>query len=253
MPDFQLKGKRVLITGGSRGIGKSIARVFAQEGAAVVIAARGRERLEAAAAELEKETGRAVFPIVADTGNKASVDALIAQAVKRLGGLDILVNNAAVPGGISSATSLDQIIDEEVLLDIDIKVVGYLRTARAAAPHLLANGWGRIINIGGLALRRTGRPVATLRNAGVAAITKNLADELGPKGITVNALHPGATRTERTDDEAAKRAGGNNSIGRIVDSSEVAWVAAFLASPLSAAINGEAIPVGGGAPGPIYY
>lgn len=253
MPDFKLTGKRVLVTGGSRGIGKAIARVFASEGAQVVIASRGRESLEASAAALEKETGRAVFPIVADTGNKASVDALVAQTVKRLGGIDILINNAAVPGGISSATSLDQIIDEEALLDIDIKVIGYLRTARAVAPHLIANGWGRIINIGGLAYRRTGRPVATLRNAGVAAITKNLADELGPKGINVNVLHPGATRTERTDAEAAKRAAANNSIGRIVDAEEVAWVAAFLASPLSAAINGEAIPVGGGAPGSIYY
>jgi NAD(P)-dependent dehydrogenase (short-subunit alcohol dehydrogenase family) len=253
MPDFQLKGKRVLITGGSRGIGKAIARVFAQEGAQVVIASRGRESLEATAAELEKETGRAVFPITADTGNKASVDALVAQTVKRLGGIDILINNAAVPGGISSATSLEQIIDEEALLDIDIKVIGYLRTARAAAPHLIANGWGRIINIGGLALRRTGRPIATLRNVGVAAITKNLADELGPKGINVNAIHPGATRTERTDLEAAERAGKNNSIGRIVDAGEVAWIVAFLASPLGAAINGEAIPVGGGAPGTIHY
>jgi NAD(P)-dependent dehydrogenase (short-subunit alcohol dehydrogenase family) len=253
MPDFQLKGKRVLITGGSRGIGKAIARVFAQEGAQVVIAARGKESLEAAAAELEKETGRAVFPIVADTGNKASVDSLVAQTVKRLGGIDILINNAAVPGGISPATALDQIINEEALLDIDIKVIGYLRTARAAAPHLIANGWGRIINIGGLALRRTGRPIATLRNVGVAAITKNLADELGPKGINVNAIHPGATRTERTDAEAAERAGKNNSIGRIVDAGEVAWIVAFLASPLGAAINGEAIPVGGGAPGSIYY
>jgi NAD(P)-dependent dehydrogenase (short-subunit alcohol dehydrogenase family) len=253
MPDFQLKGKRVLVTGGSLGIGKAIARIFAQEGANVVIAARGKESLEATAAQLEKETGRAVFPIVADTGNKASVDSLVAQTVKRLGGIDILVNNAAVPGGISAATRLEQIIDEEVLLDIDIKVVGYLRTARAAAPHLIANGWGRIINIGGLALRRTGRPVATLRNVGVAALTKNLADELGPKGINVNALHPGATRTERTDAEAVKRAGGNNSIGRIVDAEEVAWVVAFLASPLSAAINGEAIPVGGGVPGTIHY
>jgi NAD(P)-dependent dehydrogenase (short-subunit alcohol dehydrogenase family) len=253
MLDFQLKGKRVLVTGGSRGIGKAIAQVFAREGAQVVIAARGRESLEATAAELEKETGRAVFPIVADTGNKASVEALVQQTIKRLGGIDILINNAAVPGGISTATSLEQIIDEEVLLDIDIKVVGYLRTARAVAPHLIANGWGRIINIGGLALRRTGRPVATLRNVEVAAITKNLADELGPKGINVNALHPGATRTERTDAEAAKRGGGNNSIGRIVDAQEVAWIAAFLASPLGAPINGEAIPVGGGAPGSIHY
>ncbi len=95
-------------------------------------------------------------------------------------------------------------VDEQALEDINIKVVGYLRTARAAAPHLVANGWGRIINIGGLAIHNTGRPVATLRNVGVAAITKNLADELGPKGVNVVAVHPGVTRTERTDPQSAK-------------------------------------------------
>ena len=121
------------------------------------------------------------------------------------------------------------------------------------APHLVAAGWGRIINIGGLAIRKTGRPVATLRNVGVAAITKNLADELGPKGINVVAVHPGATRTERTTKDAERELAVGVSIGRIVDSAEVAWVVAFLASPKSVAINGDAIAIGGGSIGAIYY
>ena len=129
----------------------------------------------------------------------------------------------------------------------------YLRTARALAPHLVQNGWGRIVNIGGLALYRTGRPVATLRNVGVAAITKNLADELGPRGINVTAVHPGPTRTEQTDPATVAWAATRNTLGRIVEASEVANVVAFLASPLSVAINGEAIPVGGGLPGDIRY
>ncbi|MEY2935352.1 MAG: 3-oxoacyl-[acyl-carrier-protein] reductase [Pseudomonadota bacterium] len=250
--DLELKGKGVIVTGGSRGIGKAIARQLASEGADVVIAARNSDRLGQAAAQLAQETGRRVIPIVADTGDERSVNQLVERAIAELGRVDILVNNAAVPGGISSAMQLDQIVDEQVLQDINIKVVGYLRTARALAPHLIRNGWGRIINIGGLAIHRTGRPVATLRNVGVAAITKNLADELGPKGINVTAVHPGATRTERTD-PTSEKALGNNGIGRLVDASEVAWVVAFLASPRSVAINGDAIATGGGSLGTIHY
>lgn len=251
--DLQLEGKRAIVTGGSRGIGKVIARQLAQEGVDVVIAARSQQPLRAAAAEIAAETGRRVIPLVADTGDERSVNALVTAAVAELGGVDILVNNAAVPGGISPATKLEQIVDQEVLDDINIKVVGYLRTARALAPHLIKNGWGRIINISGLAIHRTGRPVATLRNVGVAAITKNLADELGPKGINVVAVHPGATRTERTDPSSERDLAASVTIGRIVDASEVAYVVTFLASPRSVSINGDAIPVGGGSRGVIYY
>ena len=250
---LELEGKRAIVTGGNRGIGKAIARELARQGADVVLAARDQTALDASAREIAAETGRRFLGLRVETGSKASVDALVAGAVERLGGVDILVNAAAVPGGISSATKLAEIIDEEALLDIDIKVVGYLRTARAVAPHLVAQGWGRIINVGGLAIHRTGRPVATLRNVGVAAITKNLADELGPLGVNVTAVHPGITRTEKTDPATEAELAKSNSIRRLIDASEVAWVVAFLASPRSIAINGDAIPVGGGAPGTIHY
>lgn len=249
----QLEGKRAIVTGGSRGIGKAIARQLALEGADVVIAARDARVLNAAAEELQRATGQKIFPLQVDTTDKASVDALIDASVRELGGVDILVNAAALPGGLSTATRLADIEDDTALQDIDIKVIGYLRTARAVAPHLIKQGWGRIINIGGLAIHKTGRPIATLRNVGVAAITKNLADELGPQGINVTAVHPGATRTERTDAEAEKKAAAANTIGRIVDASEIAYLVAFLASPRSAAINGDAIPAGGGSPGTIHY
>jgi NAD(P)-dependent dehydrogenase (short-subunit alcohol dehydrogenase family) len=117
----------------------------------------------------------------------------------------------------------------------------------------VANGWGRIINIGGLGLYRSARPLTALRNVGVASITKSLADELGAKGVNVVAVHPGTTRTERTDAEAERLAGQGNTLGRIVDAQEVAWVVAFLASPKSVAINGDAIGAGGGIPGFINY
>src|SRR5688500_5134820 len=97
--DLQLQGKRAIVTGGSRGIGKAIARQLALEGVDVVIAARGKEQLQAAARELTAETGRRIIPAVVDTSNEASVNELVAFAVAELGGIDILVNNAALPGG----------------------------------------------------------------------------------------------------------------------------------------------------------
>lgn len=251
--DLGLKGQRALVTGGSRGIGKAIARRLALEGADVAIVARDRARLDATATELAGETGRRIVALSADTGSREQIDALVADVVEALGGLDILVNAAAVPGGLSSATTLAEIEDETALRDLDIKVIGYLRTARAAAPHFLRQGHGRIVNIGGLALRRTGRPVATLRNVGVAAITKSLADELGPHGVSVVAVHPGHTRTERTTPDDEGRAAQSNTIGRIVDAAEIADIVAFLASSRAVALNGGNLDAGGGTPGFIHY
>ncbi len=251
--DLKLEGKCALVTGGSGGIGKVIASQLAQEGVDVVVCARGRDALESTAAALAAQSGRRIVPLVADTSRQESVDAMVQEAIAALGRIDILVNCAAQPAGLSKATRLAQIVDAEALEDINVKVIGYLRTARALAPHMVANGWGRIVNIGGLAIYATGRPVATLRNVGVAAITKSLGDELGPQGINVTAVHPGITRTEAMDAETAARSASSTAIGRVVTAQEVAQVVTFLASPLSVAINGDAIPVGGGWPGATYY
>jgi NAD(P)-dependent dehydrogenase (short-subunit alcohol dehydrogenase family) len=252
--DLQLKGKRAIVTGGSRGIGKAIALQLAEEGVDVVIAARGREQLEATAAEIAKATGRRIVPIVADMGDDASVEALVAMAAGELGGLDILVNNAAAPGGTVPSAKIEQVTGANLLFDVNIKVAGYLRSARAATPHLLKNGWGRIVNIGGGAARQTGNYIASVRNVAVSALTKNLGDELGPKGINVVAIHPGRTRAGRTIDPAEEtRLTASVSIGRLVDATEIAFLVAFLVSPKSVAINGETIAAGGGALGPINY
>jgi len=251
--DLKLTGRRAIVTGASRGIGKVIARQLALEGVDVVLAARGHDALAATADEIARETGRRIRPVAADTGLDESVDALVHRAVEELGGLDIIVNNAAIPGGAAPAAKLAEFTAAALLDDVNVKVAGYLRMAQAAAPHLTTGGWGRIINIGGLAARKTGQYIGSIRNVGVSALTKNLADEFGRLGITVNAIHPGATRTERTTREAAARAGERVSIGRIVEAEEVAWLVAFLASPLSAAVNGETIQAGGGTPGIIDY
>jgi NAD(P)-dependent dehydrogenase (short-subunit alcohol dehydrogenase family) len=252
--DLQLTGKRAIVTGGSRGIGKAIARQLAEEGVDVAIAARTKPALEATAAELAQATGRRVVPIAADMGDDASVKALVQAAREALGGIDILVNDAAAPGGTVPSAKIDQIATDNLLFDFNVKLAGYLRAAQAVAPLMVAQGWGRIINIGGGAARRTGNYIAGVRNSAVSSLTKNLADELGPKGVNVVAIHPGTTRAGQTIDPAVEaRAKASVSIGRIVDASEIAYLVAFLASPKSIAINGETIAAGGGIIGTINY
>lgn len=265
--DLELEGRRAFVTGGSRGIGKAIARVLAEEGCDVVIAARGRDDLEATAAELHEATGRRIVVVVMDSGDDASVAAAVEAATDKLGGIDILVNNAAVPMGQATPPKLADITTDGFWADVNVKVMGYIRTAQAVAPQMMERGWGRIINISGLGARTTGSAVGSARNVSVAAITKNLADELGPHGINVTVVHPGLTRTERTADVvalAAQRSGqtpetveaslaGRNVVQRLVDADEVAWVVAFLASPKASSITGDAIACGGGQPGAIHY
>jgi len=247
--DLQLTGKRALISGGSKGIGLAIARALVAEGAHVALAARGEEVTRAAAA-LAAETGGTVIGVRADTADDASVQAAVAEVVERLGGVDILVNTAAAPWRPAMRTATLDVTDEQMREHFEVKALGYLRTARAAAPHMIANGWGRIVNISGLGARTAGSAVQTVRNVAVSAITKNLADDLGRHGINVTVVHPGVTRTESGPDPEPEP---SNSIRRIVDASEVADVVAFLASPRSVAITGDAIAVGGGVPGAVSY
>jgi NAD(P)-dependent dehydrogenase (short-subunit alcohol dehydrogenase family) len=132
---------------------------------------------------------------------------------------------------------------------------------------MIAAGWGRIISVSGLAALGTGSTIGSIRNVAVSAMTKNLADELGPSGVNVNAVHPGLTRTEATPGviaaqaaaagvepaEVERRMADRNLTRTIIDASQVAAVITFLASPLSVSINGESIACGGGTPGIIRY
>ena len=265
--DLQLAGKKALITGGSRGIGKAIAWELAREGCDLALAARIINTLSATANEIASDTGRSVYPIVVDTGDSESVRNAVSEADARLGGIDILVNNAARPLGRAPVTGIEGLEDDQFNLDVNVKVLGYLRCARAVAPIMKARGWGRIINISGLAARSSGAIVGSIRNVAVSALTKNLADELGPHGINVTVIHPGATRTEATQQMLSDRAAANgttgadeeatmrdaNSVKQIIDARDIGYVAAFLASPRSIAINGDAIAAGGGVGNAIFY
>jgi NAD(P)-dependent dehydrogenase (short-subunit alcohol dehydrogenase family) len=271
--DLGLEGRRAIVTGGSLGIGKAIARELAREGADVAIVARTKDTLEAAARELAAETGRRVIPLAADVTSRPQVDAMVAEAAAQLGGLHILVNSGSPPGGSATATGpIETVVDEDLLHDFDVKYVGALRCARAAIPYLKEQGWGRIINISGTNARNAGNLSGGARNTSLVHLTKTLAVQLGRFGITVNCVHPGITRTERTPRLLAARARElgvdaaevekadyapdsprGNAIGRMVDAAEIAYVTAFLASDKAWAISGELIVATGGAGRSVYY
>ncbi|MDA1296499.1 MAG: SDR family NAD(P)-dependent oxidoreductase [Chloroflexi bacterium] len=265
--DLQLTGKRAIVTGGSRGIGKAIAFALAAEGVDLALVARSAGPLEQTAREVASKTGRKVIPLTGDTGDDASVKEFVQTAAKALGGIDILVNNAARPGGQGAVPTLSEITDAAFIEDMNVKVMGYLRCAREVAPLMSANGWGRIINISGMAARNSGSLIGSMRNVAVAAMTKNLADELGPSGINVTVVHPGLTRTEatagvisaraaregRSEQEVESQMALGNSVRRIISASDIANIVAFLASPLAVAISGDAIAAGGGVGRSIHY
>jgi NAD(P)-dependent dehydrogenase (short-subunit alcohol dehydrogenase family) len=265
--DLQLSGKTALVTGGSRGIGKAIAMVLAEEGVDLALVARTASALEEAAGEIARTTGRKALPLAADTGDSGAVDAAVEQAARELGRIDILINCAARPGGAPPKPGVENLPDDAFMEQMNVKVLGYLRCARAVVPHMKPQGWGRIINISGLAARQTGNTIGSIRNVAVSALTKNLADELGPFGINVTCVHPGLTWTEfmqerleeqaasrgETLDAARQRMADQNSVRRIIDAKDIAQVVAFLASPLSVAITGDSIAAGGGVGRAIYY
>jgi NAD(P)-dependent dehydrogenase (short-subunit alcohol dehydrogenase family) len=271
--DFGLQGKHAIVTGGSRGIGKAIALELAREGVDVAIVARSKDQLEATASELEAKTGRRVIPLVADVTSKEQVDRMVAQAAEQLGGLHILVNSGSPPGGSATATGpIETVVDEDLLHDFNVKYVGALRCARAVIPYLKAQGWGRIINISGTNARNAGNLSGGARNGALVHFTKTLAVQLGRDGITVNCIHPGTTRTERTPGLLAARAAQlgiapeeverrdfaagsprGNAIGRMVDASEIAYLTVFLASDKAWAVTGELVVATGGAGQAVYY
>jgi NAD(P)-dependent dehydrogenase (short-subunit alcohol dehydrogenase family) len=260
--DLQLAGARAVVTGGSRGIGLAVARGLVAEGARVAIVARDEERLRAAAAGL----GAEVLAVPADTTDDAAVRAMVEEVVEAWGGVDVLVNAAAQPAG-GPVPALADLTDAEVLAEFDTKVLGYLRCARAVASHMTAQGYGRIVNISGLNARRTGSIAGSIRNVAVAALTANLADELGPSGVGVTLVHPGMVETERTPRLVADRAAATgrteeevrtdlaagSSLRRLVTTEEVADVVVFLCSPRAVAVTGDAVGAGGGNRGVIHY
>jgi NAD(P)-dependent dehydrogenase (short-subunit alcohol dehydrogenase family) len=142
--DLELRGKLAVVTGGSREIGKAAAWQLAREGVDVALVARERSALETAAADIARDTGQRVAAFSADTGDDGSVRAMIAEVMSAFGRIDIVVNCAAQPGGQVKPPGLAEVTTEALWADVNVKVLGYLRTAREAAPYMKAQGSGRL-------------------------------------------------------------------------------------------------------------
>ncbi|MFC6022582.1 SDR family NAD(P)-dependent oxidoreductase [Plantactinospora solaniradicis] len=255
--DLGLANKRAIVTGGSAGIGKAIARQLVAEGVHCAVSSRSLDRARTATADLTGP-GRAL-PVQAELRDAESVEAMVRQVTEEFGGVDILVNNGAVVSG-NQAEDFDHITDELILTSFEEKFLGTMRCCRAVVPLMRAQGFGRIINIAGHKAREGGAIAAGARNSAIVHLTRSLALELGRDGITVNAVHPFTTVTETLESrmaEVAKRRGvtleehlghvaGRTALGRLVTAPEIAAFVAFLASPLSVAMTGEVVALTGG-------
>ena len=261
--DLGITGKVALVTGASRGVGRAIAAVLLREGARVMITARNIGPLEETRAALEEETRGEVGARAADLARDDEVKAMVDATVKRFGGIDILVNNAAavLPADFFAMS------DDAWLNVFEEKTNGYVRCLRHVVPVMRGRGWGRIVNISGLAGRQPKATTITVgvNNAAVLNLTKSLSLLLAPDNILVNAVLPYIIHTDTQDEtmarvaritgkseaEVRKERTAHITVGRMGRPEEVADVVAFLASARSSYVTGAGWHVDGGAYGGI--
>ncbi|PRF72848.1 oxidoreductase [Burkholderia multivorans] len=242
----RLQGKRALVTGGSRGIGAAIAKRLAADGADVAITyEKSAERAQAVVAEIET-LGRRAVAIQADSADPAAVRAAIDRAADTLGGLDILVNNA----GIFRAGSLDALTLDDIDATLNVNVRAVIVASQAAARHL--GEGGSIVSTGSCLATRVPDAGMSLYAASKAALigwTQGLARDLGPRGITVNIVHPGSTDTDMNpaDGEHADAQLARMAIPRYGKADDVAALVAFVVGPEGRSINGTGLTIDGGA------
>ncbi len=244
-PTLPLAGKTALVTGGSRSIGAAIARRLAADGAQVAITYAGSAALaEATVAAIQLAGGRALA-ILANSGEPDAVRAAVAKTVDTFGGLDILVNNA----GIALGGPIEQIKFEDYQAMLAVNVTGVFVATQEAVRHM--KDGGRIVHIGSSMTKYASFPGAslyTLTKGAVAGFNRSLARDLGPRGITVNTVHPGPTNTDMNpaDGELAKLLTPQMPVGRYGQPNDIANVVAFLASPQAAFVTGADILADGG-------
>jgi len=247
--NFDVADKVVIITGGSRGIGRAMALAFADAGAKVVVASRKQEGVDAVAAEIASRGGTALA-VAAHMGQEEAVSALVERVVEVFGGVDVAINNAATNphfGPILTATA--SLWDK--ILDVNLRGPFFL--CQQVAPIMEKQGGGVIINVASTAGIRpsTGLGIYGVSKAGLIMLTKVLAVELGPFNIRVNAIAPGLIRTRFSralwEAEAiAQTVQGANPLGRLGEPEDIVGAALYLASPLSSYVNGEVLLIDGG-------
>ncbi len=247
-PDFSLKGKVAVVTGGTRGMGRAMALTFARAGADVVVTSRHQTDADAAAAQI-RETGRRALGIVADSSKADDVEHMIARVVEELGPLDILVNNAAV--NVRKGLLDTSEAEWDSILDVDLK--GVFLCAKAAAKAMIPRRSGTIINITSVGAKK---PFATtgaytVAKAGVSMLTKVLAIELLPHNIRVHGIGPGPVRTEFnkelwTDPQKRAEYEARLPLKRFAEAEEISGIALLLASGAASYMTGQTVYFDGG-------
>ncbi|MET0255998.1 MAG: SDR family oxidoreductase [Luteibacter sp.] len=241
-----MTGKRALVTGGSRGIGAAIALALAEYGADVALTYQHSVKKAEDVARSIEMMGRRAVALEADSADPEAIARAVASAVAALGGIDILVNSAAI-GHAGLIADLD-VKDYQAVMDINVRAP--VLFAKAAIPHL-GNG-GRIITIGSALGERVPFPGITtyaMSKAALTSFTRGLSRELGPAGITVNLVQPGATNTDANpaEGDAADFQRSLTSLGRYAEPHEIANAVVFLASPAASVITGATLTADGGA------
>ena len=240
-----LKEKTALVTGGSRSIGAAIARRLAADGASVALTySASPEKAAAVVREIEASGGRAIA-IQADAGSPEAVRAAVARTQEAFGSLDILVNNA----GIAINGPIEDIKFEDYERMIAVNVTGVFVATQEAARRMKSGG--RIIHIGSSMVQYAAFPTAslyTLTKGAISGFNRSLARDLGPKGITVNTVHPGPTDTDMNPDggPSSEIVGPGIAVGRYGKDYEIAGLVAYLASPEAAFVTGADILADGG-------
>ncbi len=241
--DLGIAGKRALVTGASRGLGRAIAEELIAEGCGVVISARGEERLRVTADAI------GAVPVVADMADPSGPATVVARAVAELGGVDILVANAGGPatGPLIDVSEAD--LDEAIQKNL----LGTIRLIRSALPGMRERRWGRIVTITSRTVREAvdGLALSNVARAGVAGAVRTLARELAAENVLINNVMPGSVRTDRLieiygSDEAIDERGRTTPMGRVGDPRELAASVAFLTSERASYITGVSLLVDGG-------
>jgi 3-oxoacyl-[acyl-carrier protein] reductase len=245
--DLQLTGKRCLVTGGSRGIGRGIARVLAAEGCRLAIVARRANLLEEVAREIAAAGGVQPLVIAEDLTADGAPERVRARVLQELGGLDVLVNNAGASRPVKWDAAEEQ-WSQGMALNFDV----VRKLTNQFIPTMRAQRWGRIVNITG-ANEPPGVNIATVAKAAVHSWAKGLSRELAQDGITINCLPPGRINSEQilgrlhpTEENRQAFIDANIPIGFFGEPEDMAYLVAFLASPLARYITGEIIHVDGG-------